>query len=363
MQNSLHQGWNLLDRLVPKFRITEVILRACAQSLNNLVMTKHEDRNPLDADPVLRAQQQFDDDCKSATLRLQTPLLLAIPRRHQRLQSIRKHRSKQELPAEEEVAVPERPVCFWDWCGTMGPNSKLFIDVVNVDDIKNFPPPPDKTKSTGQPCEYCAKPLARSELSGKNWTRHVLDDVRPFTCLFETCDKRKTPFKDFESWDDHMTTSHSKRWPRELCPPIPWECFACGPLASFKDKADFEKHLDEKHGTCYMRRCEIVDRTEARRDKFRKFFHMCPLCHGCVTLTPDERAAFRSESDSYICDVLCGRLHRHIALSLCNLAFATTLKIQDEDGTETSDKEDRTETSEKEDEWVDEEDETYDEED
>lgn len=160
-----------------------------------------------------------------------------------------------------------------------------------------------------------------------------------------------------------MTTSHSKRWPRELCPPIPWKCFACGPLASFKDKADFEKHLDEKHGTCYMRRCEIFDRTEARRDKFRKFFHMCPLCHGCVTLTPDERAAFRSESDSYICDVLCGRLHRHIALSLCNLAFATTLKIQDEDGTETSDKEDRTKTSEKEDEWVDEEDETYDEED
>ncbi|EXU96499.1 hypothetical protein X797_010460 [Metarhizium robertsii] len=332
-------------------------------------MTKDEHRRLRDVPYLLWAKQKFDDRCKGATLRLQTPLILAIDQRNQRLQSIREHRSQQELPAEEEAAVPNAPVRFWNWCGTTGSNSMDFLDVVNIDDIRNFPPPPDKIESTDRPCDYCAKPLAQSELERKNWidSRHVFDDVRPFTCLFIECDKQNTFFKDFESWDKHMKTSHSKRWPRELCPPVPWECCACGSLASFKYEAGFQKHLGDRHGMCGNGMCgtcmdDIFERSKARRDEIRKNLHMCPFCYGCVTLTADERAAL-SESGRSECSVLCEKLKRHIALALCNLAFDTTLTIQDEDGTETSDKEDGTETSDKEDEWVDEEDETSDEED
>lgn len=184
----LSQGWRLMSKLVPEFRVLEFVLKVCAKSLNNLVMKKHEDRNRPDAEYALRVQQQFQGNWKRATLRPQTCLLLAIAHRHDRLQSTREHWLQQSKAPPKPAAARDALVCFKNWFGTTGcengglrpddprlsvssskKSSMNFLDVVNLDDIPNFPSPPDKIKSTGQPCVYCARPLERSKFERKNW--------------------------------------------------------------------------------------------------------------------------------------------------------------------------------------------------
>ncbi|EXJ69791.1 uncharacterized protein A1O5_06862 [Cladophialophora psammophila CBS 110553] len=88
-------------------------------------------------------------------------------------------------------------------------------------------------------CHYCWSFQRHS--NEKSWRKHVLEDLRPYICTFQTCGLKL--FEDRHSWFQHETQNHRNKWRCNFCYQTP-----ANPEFESYSSNDFERHLSSRHG-------------------------------------------------------------------------------------------------------------------
>ena len=69
-------------------------------------------------------------------------------------------------------------------------------------------PQPPKESAGGKPfvCPYCFCIITVD--NQKAWTRHIFQDLRPYSCISRDCSTRETAYASRHQWFSHLTSSH-----------------------------------------------------------------------------------------------------------------------------------------------------------
>ena len=82
-------------------------------------------------------------------------------------------------------------------------------------DLLVFPDPPEKYRSLQDlkefECPYCFTVCSRRLLSPREWKAHVLKDLRPYVCTYETCHSGSQLYDSFGDWVNHELSQHGKK--------------------------------------------------------------------------------------------------------------------------------------------------------
>ncbi|KAF3071608.1 hypothetical protein CFAM422_006180 [Trichoderma lentiforme] len=81
----------------------------------------------------------------------------------------------------------------------------------------DVPPPPKLAgNEEEEACPYCCLVLPAETFSTQKraelWERHLLDDLQPYICLFENCDKAGRTYSSFAEWREHIMDVHYRGW-------------------------------------------------------------------------------------------------------------------------------------------------------
>lgn len=144
-------------------------------------------------------------------------------------------------------------------------------------DHLSIPHPPKTSKDAAEfECPYCyaifhfrsSDPWRRK----KEWKRHVLRDLQPYSCTFRGCFQANTLYERRGDWMHHEAQNHRKEW----------SCNAAGHEVH-KTRDGFKTHMNDQHNDSFdaNQLDQIVDLME-RPAIFSRF--SCPLCY-------DERSA------------------------------------------------------------------------
>ncbi|KAF5966741.1 WD40 repeat-like protein [Fusarium bulbicola] len=86
-------------------------------------------------------------------------------------------------------------------------------------------------------CPYCWVVCPPKEGRGKSWKSHVLHDLRPYLCTYETCNSADDLYQSRKAWVDHEEAVHRPSW----------RC-RDHPDALHATSATLQRHLLQKHG-------------------------------------------------------------------------------------------------------------------
>lgn len=107
--------------------------------------------------------------------------------------------------------------------------------------------------------------------------KHVLKDIRPYSCLFPDCTEPETTFSSRKEWQNHEWKNHR---PQKL---VLWRCGGCpsGAEKSFDDKSELLNHMIQDHldGNTSFDLAGIADRFQVQTSKvgLRQKIQ-CPFC-------------------------------------------------------------------------------------
>ncbi|KAJ9272295.1 hypothetical protein DTO212C5_1480 [Paecilomyces variotii] len=192
------------------------------------------------------------------------------------------------------------------------------------------PLPPVKRLPAEFECTLCFE--VRKIMKPSDWTKHVHEDIYPFTCTFPDCPQAKKSFKRKADWVRHENEVHRKlEW---------WTC-------SFQDcqhlcyrKNNFIKHLEREHGILgpgarktAARKASVkddIDGSDAERDmsgiaSSNELWQLVESCRHETTKTPqDEPCRF--------CGNVCSswkKLTVHLAKHLEQIAMPVLQILKD----------------------------------
>ncbi|KAF5581817.1 heat shock factor (HSF)-type DNA-binding protein [Fusarium pseudocircinatum] len=97
-------------------------------------------------------------------------------------------------------------------------------------------PPEDALNGDSFTCPYCWVVCPPKEGRGKTWKSHVLHDLRPYVCTYETCNSANDLYQSRKAWVDHEEAMHQPSW---RCRDHPDTLYVTG--------ADFKRHLLREH--------------------------------------------------------------------------------------------------------------------
>lgn len=111
------------------------------------------------------------------------------------------------------------------------------------------------------------------------YRKHILKDIRPYSCLFLDCPDSETTFSSRKEWQNHEWEFHR---PQKL--PL-WKCRACSEERSFGDKTEIRKHIVDDHLggddsvdlTDIITRFQVEGSVVGERQKIQ-----CPFCSDIV---------------------------------------------------------------------------------
>ena len=95
-------------------------------------------------------------------------------------------------------------------------------------------PPPPKLSKGGNPfeCPYCFFRIQVKSL--RSWNRHIVKDIKPYTCVFSACSMPEKLFESRREWFLHEVTEHHVAVESLGCP-------LCG--ESLRSKRHFKRHI------------------------------------------------------------------------------------------------------------------------
>ncbi|KAH8707480.1 hypothetical protein GQ44DRAFT_489056 [Phaeosphaeriaceae sp. PMI808] len=115
-------------------------------------------------------------------------------------------------------------------------------------------------------CPCCCQAIPVTELEGSRWTKHVANDLCPYTCVVPNCPTPYILFVTQDEWNNHVINDH----------PPHWQCPCCGgdpPI--FESLSGITHHLMTVHS----------DEVEADLEEFLSDAEIsimgitnCPLC-------------------------------------------------------------------------------------
>ncbi|RDW60544.1 hypothetical protein BP6252_11927 [Coleophoma cylindrospora] len=117
-------------------------------------------------------------------------------------------------------------------------------------------------------CPYCCMMLPIKDAIASQWTRHVLNDLEPYICIFENCKDAHRLFRDRASWLTHMRESHTRQW----------TCTAAGhKLRVFETEQEFEDHMRLDHARGF-KESQLTWYKKRSQGPSVSLFTTCPLC-------------------------------------------------------------------------------------
>ncbi|PMD20214.1 hypothetical protein NA56DRAFT_574238, partial [Hyaloscypha hepaticicola] len=129
-------------------------------------------------------------------------------------------------------------------------------------------PPKPAVGSKEFECPYCCMILPIKEAVRSHWTRHVLNDLEPYVCLFEDCNDAHRLFRDRAAWLSHMQETHTKQW----------TCTAAGHKPCvFETEQDFEHHMRVDHAASF-KESQLPWYKKRSQGPAASTFSACPLC-------------------------------------------------------------------------------------
>jgi tetratricopeptide (TPR) repeat protein len=164
-------------------------------------------------------------------------------------------------------------------------------------------PPKIREDAIAFRCPCCCQTLPRSSHATKQWvyvwpcsiqlmsisrnlmltstSKHLDEDLRPFTCTIPNCAKAMTLFALKDDWQKHILEDHvsEEYWICPLCPRVQYhESRPFANAAHFPDRAIFESHLLETHkGAMSANLCSTLIKTSKRSAPVN--LDGCPMCH------------------------------------------------------------------------------------
>ncbi|KAK0732477.1 hypothetical protein B0T21DRAFT_196440 [Apiosordaria backusii] len=111
----------------------------------------------------------------------------------------------------------------------------------------HFPPRP--TDDEGEPlthfeCPYCG--ITQYITSSQAWESHVIRDLQPYVCTFDSCDSGDQLFSSRSDWFNHEIQLHRAIWSCKTCPPT---ASSSHPYLAFENETDFKEHMIHVHGS------------------------------------------------------------------------------------------------------------------
>ncbi|KAK4139976.1 uncharacterized protein C8A04DRAFT_32547, partial [Dichotomopilus funicola] len=103
-------------------------------------------------------------------------------------------------------------------------------------------------------CPYCFRWIKVEETQEPRWTRHILNDIDPYVCLFDTCKEGDVLFSSPEEWLGHMQWRHT----------LVRACQAPGhENHRYNYESDLEAHLCTDHAKAFtqIQRREILQKS------------------------------------------------------------------------------------------------------
>ncbi|KAF2115388.1 hypothetical protein BDV96DRAFT_687329 [Lophiotrema nucula] len=157
-------------------------------------------------------------------------------------------------------------------------HSSTFTNVSVSSVPLEIPPPPKCSPGTKEfECPYCCLMLPLREAKPRRWRRHILEDLEPYTCVFEECSHDNTLFKDRASWKLHLQ-AHRTRW---VC------TSQVHPGAqSFSSEHAYQTHMRMGHKGRFTE-AQLPLLIKRSRVPASATFQRCPLC----ALVPDDHAS------------------------------------------------------------------------
>jgi CubicO group peptidase (beta-lactamase class C family) len=100
--------------------------------------------------------------------------------------------------------------------------------------------------------------------------RHVMQDVRPYVCVFKECSKPEELYVSTDDWMQHMEEEHAER-----C----WICSICSPSKDFGTADEFQAHMKETedHKDTFTA-AQLPILTQMSESLMPLEFPGCPLC-------------------------------------------------------------------------------------
>jgi hypothetical protein len=112
-----------------------------------------------------------------------------------------------------------------------------------------IPPPPElKAFEKEKECPYCrlVYPSQTFNLERSwRWRKHLMQDLQPYPCLFQNCERSAKSCRTFKEWNAHLNQPHYRHWQCPLPHPNPAVSARCPD--GFDKLLDFEKHLANDH--------------------------------------------------------------------------------------------------------------------
>jgi hypothetical protein len=161
------------------------------------------------------------------------------------------------------------------------------------------------------------------------YRRHLYQDLRPYTCIFQSCVYRDTPFKNRDDWTDHIGIDHrmAPDWASILCPLCQKETGEGRSECSIHiathlelialDALPFECDSDNESDHALPLGCDAdnTDRSSTTKTVKNQFDiqgqkHTVPELHRRFSpISPKEHGATRDDTSVHqiLCD-LCGKL-------------------------------------------------------
>ncbi|KAL6874768.1 hypothetical protein J3F83DRAFT_517493 [Trichoderma novae-zelandiae] len=98
--------------------------------------------------------------------------------------------------------------------------------------------PPRPSGCTEMECPYCFEVCRPEEFTRESWPRHIMQDLMPFVCVYESCSKPTAMFASYDEWIRHIEKYHMGSG---------WKCHRHHFTMSFENKDDFQRHLIDSH--------------------------------------------------------------------------------------------------------------------
>lgn len=146
---------------------------------------------------------------------------------------------------------------------------------------ETFPPgipmPPARRLPAEFECQLCFK--AKKFLKPSDWTKHVHEDIQPFTCTYEHCKDPKS-FRRKADWVRHENERHRHlEW---------WICQVDDCRHPCYRKDNFEQHLIREHKLPESKQKNKAAIKQALRHRTEPLWNMLERCHHKTTNKPQD---------------------------------------------------------------------------
>lgn len=127
-------------------------------------------------------------------------------------------------------------------------------------------PPREATEGQDFVCPYCWVMCPAKYGRRKAWRAHVLHDLQPYICTYDSCSTPDRLYRTRKQWIDHEGSEH-----RSL-----WRCYQ-HPQLVYTSPAELKEHLEEQHGS-HLTHAQMDSFVGLGRVTTPDRRSICPIC-------------------------------------------------------------------------------------